>query len=443
MKRDIEKVLKKWKNEKRRYPLLIRGARQVGKSYSIKKFAKENFENLVEINFEQYPKYKACFDNLNPEKILQSISVLSNSDITPGKTLLFLDEIQECPNAIVSLRYFYEQFSDLHVIGAGSLLEFALSQEDFKMPVGRIQYVFLKPLSFLEFLDAIGEEKIRNIIENLSQNNLPSKVIHEHILSFIKLYSITGGMPAVVFEYINSKNIKQCLNIQTIIIQTYRDDFGKYASRVKYKYLQKIFYGVPKLVGKKFKYSSIDSDMQSRDLKEALILLEKAGVVFRVKHTSGNGLPLEAQAKENIFKTVFLDIGLMQNICGISSDIFLTSNENFIKANEGALVEQFVAQELLNYQDFYTQPSLYYWVREAKNSSAEVDYVIPCCSKAIPIEVKSGKTGTLKSMHLYLKKVNLSVGVKISMLPFDYTFPIISIPFYAIKKIPEFISNYV
>lgn len=442
MKRDIEKVLKKWKNEKRRYPLLIRGARQVGKSYSIKKFAKENFENLVEINFEQYPKYKACFDNLNPEKILQSISVLSNSDITSGKTLLFLDEIQECPNAIVSLRYFYEQFSDLHVIGAGSLLEFALSQEDFKMPVGRIQYVFLKPLSFLEFLDAIGEEKIRNIIENLSQNNLPSKVIHEHILSFIKLYSITGGMPAVVFEYINSKNIKQCLNIQTIIIQTYRDDFGKYASRVKYKYLQKIFYGVPKLVGKKFKYSSIDSDMQSRDLKEALILLEKAGVVFRVKHTSGNGLPLEAQAKENIFKTVFLDIGLMQNICGISSDIFLTSNENFIKANEGALAEQFVAQELLNYQDFYTQPSLYYWVREAKNSSAEVDYVIPYCSKAIPIEVKSGKTGTLKSMHLYLKKVNLSVGVKISMLPFDYTFPIISIPFYAIKKIPEFINLY-
>jgi hypothetical protein len=443
MKRDIEKVLKKWKDEKRRYPLLVRGARQVGKSYSIKKFAKEAFENLVEINFEQNPKYKACFDTLNPKKIIASISILSNSDITPGKTLLFLDEIQECPDAIVSLRYFYEQFPDLHVIGAGSLLEFALSQEDFKMPVGRIQYVYLKPLSFLEFLDAIGEEKIRNMIENLSQNNLPSKVIHEHILSFIKLYSVIGGMPAVVYEYINSRDIKRCLNVQTIIIQTYRDDFGKYASRVKYKYLQKIFYGVAKMVGKKFKYSSIDSDMQSRDLKEALILLEKAGVVFRVKHTSGNGLPLEAEAKENIFKTVFLDIGLMQNICGLGSDIFLTSNEDFIKVNEGAVAEQFVAQELLNYQDCYTQPSLYYWVREAKNSSAEVDYVIPCCSKAIPVEVKSGKTGTLRSMHLYLKKANLSVGVKISLLPYDNTLPVISIPFYAIKKIPELISSYI
>jgi len=443
MKRDIEKVLKKWKDEKRRYPLLVRGARQVGKSYSIKKFASEDFENLVEINFEQNPKYKACFDTLNPEKIIESISILSNSDITPGKTLLFLDEIQECPNAIVSLRYFYEQYSDLHVVAAGSLLEFALSQEDFKMPVGRIQYVFLKPLSFLEFLDAIGEEKIRNIIENLSQNNLPSKVIHEHMLSFIKLYSIIGGMPAVVYEYINSKDIKRCLNIQTIIIQTYRDDFGKYASRVKYKYLQKTFYGVPKMVGRKFKYSNIERDMQSRDLKEALTLLEKAGVIFKVKHTDGNGLPLEAQAKENIFKTIFLDIGLMQNICGLNSNILLNSNEDFIKVNEGAIAEQFVAQELLSYQDCYTQPSLYYWVREAKNSSAEVDYVIPCCSKAIPIEVKSGKTGTLRSMHLYLKKANLSVGVKISLLPFDYTLPVISIPFYAIKKIPELISSYI
>jgi len=442
VKRDIEAELKKWRDEKRRYPLLVRGARQVGKSYCIKKFAGEYFENLVEINFEQNPKYKACFDTLNPEKIIESISILSNSDITPGKTLLFLDEVQECPNAIVSLRYFYEQYFDLHVVAAGSLLEFALSQEDFKMPVGRIQYIYLKPLSFLEFLDAIGEEKIRNLIENLSRDNLPAKVIHEHILSFIKLYFIIGGMPAVVYEYINSGNIKRCLNIQTIIIQTYRDDFGKYASRVKYKYLQKIFYGVPKMVGRKFKYSKIDSVMQSRDLKEALILLEKAGVVYRVKHTGGNGLPLEAQSNENIFKVVFLDIGLMQNICGLGSDIYLTSLQDFINVNEGAIAEQFVAQELLGYQDFYTQPSLYYWVREAKNSSAEVDYVIPCCSKALPIEIKSGKTGTFRSMHLFLQKAGLSVGVKISLLPFDFTLPIISIPFYAVKKIPELISSH-
>jgi len=443
MKRDIEQILRQWKIEKKRYPLLLRGARQVGKSYSIRKFGKQYFENLLEINFEQNPKYKICFNTLEPEKIIESLSILSNSSIIPGKTLLFLDEIQECPNAITSLRYFYEQFSDLHVIGAGSLLEFSISQEDFKMPVGRIQYIFLKPLSFLEFLEAIGETKIKKKIDNFNQNNLPSKAIHEHIQSFIKLYSIIGGMPAVIQEYISSKDIKRCLNVQTIIIQTYRDDFGKYANKVKYKYLQKIFYGVPKMVGKKFKYSNIDRDMQSRDLKDALNLLEKAGVVYRIKHSSGNGLPLEAESKESIFKAIFLDIGLMQNICGLNSELFLSANENFININDGAIAEQFVAQELLNYQNCFTQASLFYWVREAKNSNAEVDFLIPCCSKAIPIEVKSGKTGTLKSMHLFLKKNNLPIGVKVSQLPFENSLPIISIPFYAIKKIPELINSYI
>ncbi len=443
MKRDIEQILRQWKIEKKRYPLLLRGARQVGKSYSIRKFGKQYFENLLEINFEQNPKYKICFNTLEPEKIIESLSILSNSSIIPGKTLLFLDEIQECPNAITSLRYFYEQFSDLHVIGAGSLLEFSISQEDFKMPVGRIQYIFLKPLSFLEFLEAIGETKIKKKIDNFNQNNLPSKAIHEHIQSFIKLYSIIGGMPAVIQEYISSKDIKRCLNVQTIIIQTYRDDFGKYANKVKYKYLQKIFYGVPKMVGKKFKYSNIDRDMQSRDLKDALNLLEKAGVVYRIKHSSGNGLPLEAESKESIFKAIFLDIGLMQNICGLNSELFLSANENFININDGAIAEQFVAQELLNYQNCFTQASLFYWVREAKNSNAEVDFLIPCCSKAIPIEVKSGKTGTLKSMHLFFKKNNLPIGVKVSQLPFENSLPIISIPFYAIKKIPELINSYI
>jgi predicted AAA+ superfamily ATPase len=443
MKRDIENTLKEWKNEKRRYPLLVRGARQVGKSYSMRKFGQENFENLVEINFEQNPEYKICFETFDPLKIVESISLLLNVEISPGKTLLFLDEIQECPKAIISLRYFYEQFSDLHVIGAGSLLEFTLSQEDFRMPVGRIQYIFLKPLSFLEFLDALEETKIREKIENLNKNNMPEKFIHDHILSFVKLYSIIGGMPAVVNEYIHSKDIKRCLKIQTLIIQTYRDDFGKYASKIKYKYLQKIFYAVPKMVGKKFKYSNIDREMQTRDLKEALNLLEKAGVVFKIKHTSGKGLPLEFNSRENIFKTAFLDIGLMQNLCGLNIEIFMSSNEDFIKINNGAIAEQFVAQELIAYQDCNNQPNLYYWVREAKSSNAEIDFIIPCCSKALPIEVKSGKTGTLRSMHQFLKNADTSFGIKISQLPFDDTPPITSIPFYAIKRISSLVCNMV
>lgn len=435
MTRDIDETLRAWKKEAHRYPLLVRGARQVGKSYSIKQFGENEFDNVVEVNFEQKPQYKTCFDTLEPKTIIETLSVLSKSDITPGKTLLFLDEIQECPEAITALRYFYEQMPGLHVIGAGSLLEFVMSQEDFRMPVGRVQYLYMKPLSFLEFLDTVGETRTRKVIETSSWDKLPAPAIHQHLLSLIKKYAVIGGMPAVVSEYTSSSNLDRCFQIQTIIIQTYRDDFGKYASKVKHKYLEKIFYAVPKMIGRKFKYSHVDHNMQSRDLKEALELLEKAGVVYRIKQTSGEGLPLEANAKEKHFKTIFLDIGLMQNICGLSSELLLSPDEKFIKVNEGAIAEQFTAQELLAYRDYYQVPSLYYWAREARSSNAKIDYLIPCGSSALPIEVKAGKTGTLRSMHIFLEKYRLSAGVRISMLYFNNTLPIISLPFYAIKKI--------
>ncbi len=441
MKRDIEEIFKSWKDEKHRYPLLVRGARQVGKTYSIIKFGKNEFENLVEINFEQKPQYKICFDTLEPEKIIESLSILSKSDIIPGKTLLFLDEIQECPNAISALRYFYEQMPGLHVIGAGSLMEFVISQENFRMPVGRVQYIYMKPLSFLEFLDAVGENRTRKTVENITWNNLPSPAVHHHLIFLVKKYSIVGGMPAVVSEYATTANLDRCLQIQTVIIQTYRDDFGKYASKVKHKYLEKIFYAVPKMIGKKFKYSHVDSIMQSRDLKEALELLDKAGVVYRIKQISGEGLPLEANAKGRHFKTTFLDIGLMQNICDLSSEMLMSPDENFVKINEGAVAEQFTAQELFAYRDSYQVPSLFYWAREARNSNAEIDYIIPCCSSALPIEVKAGKTGTLRSMHIYLEKYHLPTGVRISQIFFNKNQPIISIPFYAIKQIPYLLKG--
>jgi len=443
MKRDIDETFRTWKKEEHRYPLLVHGARQVGKSYSIIKFGENEFDNLVEVNFELKPYYITCFDTLEPKKIIETLSVLSKSDIIPGKTLLFLDEIQECPNAIIALRYFYEQMPELHVIGAGSLLEFVISQENFRMPVGRVQYLYMKPLSFLEFLDAVGENRTRKIIETSTWDNLPSLGIHQHLISLVKKYSIIGGMPAVVSEYASTSNLDKCFQIQTIIIQTYRDDFGKYSSKVKHKYLQKIFFAVPKMIGRKFKYSHVNNSLQSRDLKEALELLEKAGVVYRIKQTSGEGLPLEANAREKHFKTTFLDIGLMQNICGLSSEILISTDENFIKINEGAIAEQFTAQELFAYRDFYQVPSLYYWAREARNSNAEIDYIIPCCLSALPIEVKAGKTGTLRSMHIYLEKYGLPAGVRISQLYFNKTLPIISLPFYAIKKIPQLLKSFI
>ena len=227
MKRDIEKELIKWKEDKRRRPLMIRGARQVGKSYIITKFGKELFENIVTVNFEQNPLYKKIFNNYVPREIIKNISIISKQNIQPGKTLLFFDEIQECPEAILSLRYFYEQMPELHIIGAGSLVEFILESEKIRIPVGRLQYLFMKPMSFGEFLNAAGEEKSRELIQNSYPEKPISLILHEHFLGLLKKYFILGGMPAVIDEFINTANIEKCSQIQTAIIQTYRDDFGK------------------------------------------------------------------------------------------------------------------------------------------------------------------------------------------------------------------------
>jgi len=441
LKRNIDNLLAEWKKKDitYRWPLLIRGARQVGKSYTVTEFGEKEFENLVKINFEQHPQYKACFDTLVPNQIIETISMLHKTTIKPGKTLLFLDEIQDCPKAITALRYFHEQLPELHVIGAGSLLEFALEEKNFKMPVGRVQYLYMKPLSFLEFLQAVGENKSLEMIDTLNRDKPPNPVIHQHLLSLVKKYSIVGGMPRAVAEYASSGSLAQCHQIHTIIIQTYRDDFGKYASKVKHKYLQKIFYSVPKMVGRKFKYSHVDNTIQSRELKEALELLEKAGVVYRVKRTGGEGIPLEANADERHFKAVFLDIGLMQNLCGLNSETLMT--EDFIQVNTGAVAEQFVGQELLAYHDPFEESSLYYWGREARSSNAEVDYLTSYWNYAVPLEVKAGKTGALRSMHLFLEKYPVPVGIRVSQIPLNSILPIISVPFYAIKKIPQLLND--
>ncbi|OHB74654.1 MAG: hypothetical protein A2Z34_04670 [Planctomycetes bacterium RBG_16_59_8] len=433
MKRAIEQFLDRWKGDVRRLPLLVRGARQVGKSHTIAAFGRRAFANLVTVNFEQYPHFKRCFQTLNPREIIQNIALLAKSDIRRD-TLLFLDEIQACPEAITALRYFHEQLPEIPVIGAGSLLEFAIASEDFRTPVGRIQYLFMTPLSFGEFLDATGNGMARTAIAEAAANGSVNPAVHDHLLTLVKKYFIVGGMPAVVAEYVATGDLRKCLQLQASIAQTFQDDFGKYASRAKHKHLQKIFLAAPKLVGRKFKYSHVDPLTQSRELKEALELLESAGILYRVKRTSGAGIPLEAGANERHFKIVVLDIGLMQNLCGLPGD-FVPSND-VSDLHAGAAAEQFVAQELLAHQDPFRAPRLYYWAREARNSGAEVDYLTAFGPSPLPIEVKAGKSGALRSMHLYLQSHPGQMGVRISQHPFDLRPPLLSVPFYAVETLP-------
>ena len=432
MKRDFYKTLVDWKDYENRRPLLIRGARQTGKTYIVNEFGKEEFEHLIYLNFERNPEFKEIFSTFIPDEIVEKISLYTAKKVMVGKTLLFLDEIQDCPSAIVSLRYFFEELPGLHVIGAGSLLEFALTSEDFKMPVGRVQYLYLYPLSFGEFLEALGEVELRNfILEFKNLEKLPEG-LHIKLNEYVRKYFITGGMPAVVKEYVSTRDVIKCQRIQRSIIDTYIDDFAKYSSVSKHRYLRKVFNAVPAMVGQKFVYAHVDRHIKSRELKDALELLETAGIVTRIRQTSGADIPLAAGVHESIFKVLFLDIGLFHAISGIYSET--AKEEDFTAIFKGAVAEQFAGQELIACQSPYTKAELYYWGRDTKNSTAEIDYLIVKEAHVVPVEIKSGPTGRMKSMHMFIEKYHSETALKISQATFRNESPIVSLPFYAIES---------
>lgn len=427
-----------WKTEVARKPLLIRGARQVGKSYTVEKFGNENFSSVVTVNFEFNRKFIRCFDSLDPLKIINAIRLVSGEKITPGETLLFLDEIQECPNAILALRYFKEKMPSLHVIAAGSLLEFTLNKPDFRMPVGRIQSLFMKPCSFEEFLIVTGR---RDLSEYLSQVQLGSQIetpIHETLLDLLREYFILGGMPEVVSHYVEQRDHHQCQIMQASLLEFYQRDFGKYDGRINIHHLQNMFDKIPALVAKNFKYVNVDSDVQSRELKPVLQALIDAGLVYPVHATSASGLPFSATMNERKFKLLFVDVGLVTHTSGLDSHALL--DEHLILLNRGALAEQFVGQELLAYSEPHTQSRLFYWEREKRGSMAEVDYVTSVGTQIVPLEVKAGKTGRLKSLQLFLEEKRASLGIHISQNQFAYDGRVLSIPLYMIHEIPRLVE---
>ena len=348
MNRDIYQLLVDWKNSSNRRPLLMRGARQTGKTYIVNEFGKHEFKNIIYLNFERNPEYKDIFNTNIPVEIVEKIVLYTAKKPEPGKTLLFIDEIQECPDAIVSLRYFLEEMPGLHVIGAGSLLEFALTAENFRMPVGRIQYLYLYPLSFGEFLDAMSESELRRYILDFSKLAKLPMNLHDKLNEYVRKYFIVGGMPAVVKEYTTTRDIIKCQRIQRSIIDTYIDDFAKYSKVTKHIYLRKVFNAVPGMVGQKFVYAQVDRSIKSRELKEALELLETAGIVTRVRQTSGSGIPLAASVHESIFKVIFLDVGLFHAISGVYSET--VKEKNFTAIFKGSVAEQFAGQELITCQ---------------------------------------------------------------------------------------------
>jgi uncharacterized protein len=411
LKRFIDDDLRKWKDSKQRKPLILRGARQVGKTYSLKEFGKKQFKSVAFVDLERTSTLHRVFDgDLTARRICADLEVLLGHKITPGNTLLIIDEIQACPRAITALRYFYEEMPALHVVAAGSLLEFALKDASF--PVGRVQFLDLYPLCFVEYLEAIGNPEASSAI--LQSPCRISPVVHELLCSELKKYFFIGGMPACIQAYNQEGSLRDAFEVQAEIVESYRMDFAKYTPHVDRYCLDAVFTSISQSGGQQIKYARLGDGYSGPTLKKAFGLLCLANVARKVPSVDPSGLPLGASASSKTFKALTLDIGLMRYLSGMPLEVEYAKTD-LHAIYRGAMAEQFVGQEMTVSQN----GNLYYWNRQTKSSSAEVDYLAVLDGKIHPVEVKSGAAGSLKSLHLFVETYrNCGNALVFSMRPY-------------------------
>ena len=416
-KRHIDKELLRWKDSDNRKPLLLRGARQVGKSTAVRQLGK-SFKYFVEINLEKQPSLKALFtDNIDVRKICANIGAVVSMPIVAGETLLFIDEIQTSPQAVMSLRYFKEDFPQLHVIAAGSLLEFTLTELP-SFGVGRIRSMYVYPFSFDEFLMAQGldiQVDAKNNANPLSPLPLP---LHESLQNQLRTFYLTGGMPAAVSEWLSSHDYLEVSRIHNDILDTYQDDFAKYTTKIAPSLLRQVLRSAALQAGKKFVYAQVMDGMPSQLIKSALELLSLAGIIIPVTHTNANGIPLGAEENPNYRKYLFLDTGLMLTMLGTPSADIILSNDNDL-VNKGAVSEMFAGLELVKYGDCYKKAEMHYWQNLSRNANAEVDYLTIKKGKILPIEIKANTKGSMQSLYYFMNKKHLQNAVRISMENFS------------------------
>lgn len=452
IQRNIDVELLEWKDNPMRKPLLLRGARQVGKSSAVRHFGKE-FQFFAEVNFERHKTVKTFFQgDIDIRLIVQKIAIYINVPIEEGKTLLFLDEIQECPEAIMALRFFKEDYPGLHVIAAGSLLEFTLQ----KLPtfgVGRIHTLFMYPMTFDEFLNANNENGLISMKRQADSQHPLDAAFHEKLIEYFRIYLLVGGMPEAVLAWIKTHNFNQCSHIQEDIILTYEDDFSKYKKRVSPDLLRTTLHGICHQPGEKITFKQISADYRSSQIREAVRLLTLAGLVIPVIATSGNGIPLDAEANEKNMKILLLDSGLLLSVLQLEGnlaqhlvDLIMTGSPKDL-VNKGGLVEMVAGLELLRNKPCVQRHKMFYWEKSG-NSIAEIDYLDTFHLKVTPIEIKSGTQGGMKSLWQFMREKRLTEAIRCSFEnfgEFTYTDPqadnaerhITIIPLYALEKLRE------
>ena len=410
MRRTLEKDLLAWKDAKRRKPLVLRGARQVGKTWLVEQFLARHFDSFVKVDLEKRRDLHRAFeDNLEPKRILNFLE-LACGRILPGHTLLFLDEIQACPRAIMALRYLYEEMPQLHLVAAGSLLEFAFSE--ISVPVGRLQYLSLYPMTFREFLWAMEKEPLAEILAG-DPAGVPVEA-HALVLQQLRSYWAVGGMPECVRVMRETGSLLEVTQVQEELLDSFRDDFVKYSPRTSSECLESVLQAVARGVGDQLKYTRLDDQHTGPTIRKAFDLLAKAKLVNKIAACNPSDLPLGASANPRRFKASLLDIGLMQRLCQMPYGVPIYEDD-LLNIFKGRLAEQFVAQELLA-----SGPGeLYYWSREAPSSNAEVDFLVVNNGVIRPVEVKSGAAGTLRSLHLMLETYpGCPEGLVLSSRPF-------------------------
>ena len=420
IERKIDKELAEWKDGYNRKPLLIRGARQVGKSSSIRHLG-ETFKFYAELNFEKQPELRSLFTQGNSvRETAARIGKVLGVPMVAGETLLFLDEIQSCPEALKSLWFFKEDYPELHVAAAGSLLEFALKGMQ-SFGVGRIRSMFMYPLSFDEFLHAMGKDTWIDAKRHAGCDNPLHEELHERMVQEFRTFLIVGGMPASVAAWARTHDYMQCAVEQEDIQQTYYDDFAKYAPRVDPQLLRNTLQSVVMQIGGKFVYSRVDGGYRADDVKRALSMLCDAGIIKEVRHTAANGLPLGAEANNKFRKFIYLDSGLMLRIQDLdfgggrqaARQILGGTAEELV--NKGGITEMTAGWELVKARSNRTSHELFYWQDLGDGTMSEVDYITVSDMHILPVEVKAGTSGKMKSLRLFMRKKGIGRAIRTSL----------------------------
>lgn len=428
MKRDAWDQLLRWKNKDGRKPLIVMGARQVGKTYLVQKFATENFKNMVYINCDFEVRMKTLFDeDYDIERIINSLQLITKQNIVAGETCIFLDEIQEVPRGLASLKYFCELAPQYHIVVAGSLMGIAL-HEGTSFPVGKVDVLHLYPMSFGEFLDARGEGELRKLLNKMDWAMI--KVMRTRYINLLREYYFVGGMPEAVLSFCNNGDVGKVREIQNNILLAYDNDISKHASANEVARIRAVWNAIPSQLAKdnkKFIYGLIKNGARAKEYETAIEWLKDYGVVYKICRISSPKLPLKMYEDASAFKLFVVDCGLFGAMCVTPPEEMLIGN-NVFEESKGAFTEEYVLEQLKTIPDM----PVYYWSNNS--SSAELDFIVQKGNKVIPIEVKAEENLMAKSLKNYVNSHTELRGLRFSMSDYREQDWMDNVPLYAVQQ---------